>query len=555
LDRAQRGSAIAAAVAVIFLIGLGLRLEGLDRRTMGHPENYVAGLESPDWSKAPRPRRTLAETWDSVLGDGHPPTYFFATLAWTKLFGTSLFSIRLPSALLGALSILLLFRVARRELPPLPALLASAFLALNGFHLFLSQRARMYAAVTFLGLLSVWMLWRVLESNRPWDRINYVVVTALMLWTQLYAWPLLFAQMMWALLRSARDGASPVALPLQILAVMIGCPVVALSIIQNPVTEWRDLIVEYLNFGFAFRSRAYYWVARPEPWLAREWLSVLGAGLLLLTYWVREPLANLHQHGSVRLSRGFLSLLAITAAVASVGMVAVFQLEGPLRKLYWIASTLPFGLAVGLVLGLRFVDPAPAWLARLGRLAGRPSLWLALLPAACMLTVSLFRPSWVARGAMVFVPYLLIAMAAGIHGIRWRGARIVVALVCLATLAQSVAYFRGAAGHPRDYQGLGRELVARLEPTDAIFVQRDRYVHPPLYYYLTDHFDQLVGHEWSSALEGDRFDRVWVVVYRANPTREHQLPGIWEALEGWEQTDEIRFHRANAWLFEPRTIE
>lgn len=517
---------------------------------MGHPENYVAGLESPDWSKAPKPRRTFAETWNSVLGDGHPPTYFFAMLAWTKVFGTSLFSIRLPSALLGAFSILLLFRVARRELPPAPALLASAFLALNGFHLFLSQRARMYAAVTFLGLFSVWMLWRVLEDNRPRDRFAYVCVTALMLWTQIYAWPLLFAQMVWALLRSARDAAPPVALPLQILAVIIGCPVVALSIIQNPVTEWRDLVVEYLNFGFAFRSRAYYWVPRPDPWLAREWLSVLGAALLLLTYWVREPLARLRTHEPVRLGRGFLGVLGISAIAASAGMLAVFYLDGPPRKLYWIASTLPFVLAAALVIGLRFVDPAPAWLARLGGLAGRPSLWFALLPAACMLTVSLFRPSWVARGSLVYIPYLLVAMAAGIHAIRWRGARIVVAVVCLATLLQSVAYFRGAAGHPRDYQGLAHELLERLEPRDAIFVQRDRYIHPPLYYYLSDHFDQLVGYEWASALQGDPYDRVWVVVYRANPTREQQVPGIWEALDGWQKTDEIRAHRANAWLFE-----
>src|SRR5687768_6390162 len=102
-------------VGLVVLAGLALRLYGLGDRMLCHPENFAPGLAMPDWVRFPPMRDDVVSVLRGTLIDGHPPTYFLALLGWTEVFGASLTSLRMPSALLGALTIGLLALVALRE--------------------------------------------------------------------------------------------------------------------------------------------------------------------------------------------------------------------------------------------------------------------------------------------------------------------------------------------------------------------------------------------------------------------------------------------------------
>ena len=172
-------------LAVILIIGAVLRLHDVDYRTLNHPEVYSPGIDLPWDLSNPNPRFSLAQTLKgTIAGEPHPPGYYILMLGWTKLFGSSILALRLPSVLFGVASILLVYVLARHIEDTLTALLAAAMLALNGLHLYLSQTARMYSMACFLGLLSTVILAILVKEGAP--RSPIVCSTLLSPWR---GWP------------------------------------------------------------------------------------------------------------------------------------------------------------------------------------------------------------------------------------------------------------------------------------------------------------------------------------------------------------------------------
>ena len=77
-----------------------------------------------------------------VPGEPHPPGYSPVMLAWTKWFGSSIFSLRLPSLLFGVASILLIYVLATLTDDTLTGLLAAAMLAANSAAAFTGLKRR-----------------------------------------------------------------------------------------------------------------------------------------------------------------------------------------------------------------------------------------------------------------------------------------------------------------------------------------------------------------------------------------------------------------------------
>src|SRR5437868_14892964 len=89
-------------VILSILIGGWLRLSHLDAKSISHPEMYVPGIRLAAGASEPAERFTLVSVLTGTFSsDTHPPGYYMAMLPWTHAFGTSLRSMRLPSALLG----------------------------------------------------------------------------------------------------------------------------------------------------------------------------------------------------------------------------------------------------------------------------------------------------------------------------------------------------------------------------------------------------------------------------------------------------------------------
>src|SRR5215510_4473499 len=134
-----------ALLCLSLLLGGWLRLSGLDRKSISHPEMYVPGIPLPEGISEPAPRMTFSRILTGTFSsDTHPPGYYLLMLPWTRTVGTSLRAIRLPSALLGLASIPLLFWLGALAGRRLAGGFAAILLAASGYHVFWSQVARMF---------------------------------------------------------------------------------------------------------------------------------------------------------------------------------------------------------------------------------------------------------------------------------------------------------------------------------------------------------------------------------------------------------------------------
>lgn len=123
----------------------------------------------------------------------HPPLYYFFTKAAMGI-GTDDFSLRLPAAILGMVSIYLVYRLARTWLDEDTALLAAAFLAVNGLHLFLSREVRPYALQLVLLLVAFRFLVALASTGRWRDMAGLLAVNAAMFWLHYFTFHIVFAQ-------------------------------------------------------------------------------------------------------------------------------------------------------------------------------------------------------------------------------------------------------------------------------------------------------------------------------------------------------------------------
>ena len=98
----------------------------------------------------------LGMAWETMIVDAvHPPLYYLLLRPWLALVGESELVLRFPSAVVGVLTVAILYRAERCWLDRRTAGWAPLLLALNPFHIWYSQEARMYA---LLGLLSLVVL-------------------------------------------------------------------------------------------------------------------------------------------------------------------------------------------------------------------------------------------------------------------------------------------------------------------------------------------------------------------------------------------------------------
>ncbi|WP_027191270.1 glycosyltransferase family 39 protein [Fundidesulfovibrio putealis] len=96
----------------------------------------------------------------------HPPFFYFFTKAMLAA-GASDFWLRLPSAVFGTLSLLVLWRVGERHLGSrFAALAALGFLATHPLHIWISRQLRPYALISLCAVLALGFLLRYLEEGK-----------------------------------------------------------------------------------------------------------------------------------------------------------------------------------------------------------------------------------------------------------------------------------------------------------------------------------------------------------------------------------------------------
>jgi uncharacterized membrane protein len=104
---------------------------------------------------------------EATLAEGlqHLPLYYFLLRIFVWI-GRSEMVLRLPSAVCGVLAIPLIYQVGRRCLERGTGLFAALLLAINPYHVWFSQEARMYSLLMLSTLGSLYFFLRLLKESR-----------------------------------------------------------------------------------------------------------------------------------------------------------------------------------------------------------------------------------------------------------------------------------------------------------------------------------------------------------------------------------------------------
>lgn len=162
----------------LFILALAVRLWSLGGQSLWVDEVLQFNIS----------RQPLSQMVQAIAGgaDNSPPVYHTILHYVIAAGGTSEWALRLPSAVFGSISVLLLYVLARQLGHTRGALLGGLLLAVSPLHLWYSQEARMYSLMVMLVLGQTVLLLRALRhpSWLPWA--GYCVLTVLALYSYPY---------------------------------------------------------------------------------------------------------------------------------------------------------------------------------------------------------------------------------------------------------------------------------------------------------------------------------------------------------------------------------
>ena len=129
--------------------------------------------------------RTMTGERDLALSFGNGWLYWkmLRVVSW---FGMSDFVFRLPSALIGAATIPLMYATATKLFGSRVGLFSALLLTAAPLHVYYSQYVHGYPLFCFLSLLSFYLLWRIYERGNTWDWAAFALVTGIGIQIHLY---------------------------------------------------------------------------------------------------------------------------------------------------------------------------------------------------------------------------------------------------------------------------------------------------------------------------------------------------------------------------------
>jgi hypothetical protein len=240
----DRGTVITGILLLLItLLALGLRLFGLDSQSLWYDEAFSVYLA----------RMGLAEITARTAADIQPPLYYYLLHGWIQLVGDSERGLRGLSLLFGVLTVPLMYAAAWQLFSRLPAtqrrlagLLAALLVAISPLHVWYGQEARMYTLLTFLCLLSSYLLLlvipRSIRGQNRWATLAlwaaYTLVNIAALYTHYFAVFCLGFQALYLFLVWWEAGLRPARLILGGLASLLVTALAFLPWLPNLITRY-----------------------------------------------------------------------------------------------------------------------------------------------------------------------------------------------------------------------------------------------------------------------------------------------------------------------------
>ena len=241
--RWRRLAAIVVCLSV--LLGGWLRLSGLDTKSITHVEIWVPGIRMPEGLSDPPERLTFRRVLTGTFSsDSQPPGFYLFMLPWTRIMGTSLRALRLPSALLGTASILLVYGLGALIGAPVMGAVAAALLAFSGHHVLWSKYARMHTLTCFLGLAATVLLLLIARDSRRQGILitGYVILILAGLTTHIFFWGLLATHMIWTFGNAWGRRELPDLCRAQLLVAVLGARLIDHEIYFLLLLHWKSRV-------------------------------------------------------------------------------------------------------------------------------------------------------------------------------------------------------------------------------------------------------------------------------------------------------------------------
>lgn len=580
----QAPTPVLIVLVAIVVAGAWLRLDDLAARQMGHTEIFTPGLWYEPWELSiPHPRVTVWQTLKGSLAEPHPPAWYLAMFSWTRLFGNDLFTLRLPSVLLGTAAIVVTYMIPAMHERRLQGLIAAAFVAFNGTLIFWSQIARPYIGASLLGLVATYLLLRLVSTDvrRPGLLLCAYLATILTgLLTNYYFWILFGTQVLWVVLRSAESPTLLLQLARAQLALLIlASPTVCLAIYQAYRPSYLEeestrILSTFFSFGFLHDQG---WLATrpfPLPSVVYEIVLPAVAAVLWAVALATGDSTPLRQPADLRVVRGpSRTLLLALTVVALLCCTAAWYAGAAAILPDWIAPesrrvVKAIGVPVPILLAALALERYRDAVLALSRFVTRrpilhailvsPAATLAVVPAAVVALISaVLMPFFAARHMIIFTPYVLIVLAGGACTLVSQRSRVaagasIVALAILLIPAHwaSVVFHHARLSSPRDYRGLAARWLPTLQESDLIFVTEE-WRTTPIFYYVDGRRHHYVGAHYHDTLASHPNARVWLMGFEGLPSSDEARA----AVAGYRRAQRLEAQEVTVELYVPQPAD
>ncbi len=170
---------------LIILIGSSLRIYDIGKESLWFDEPHTI-------YSATEPTIKEIISTVNVREFFNPPLYYIVLHNWIELFGDSVTTIRLFSALFSILSIILIYAVGKEWFNKKVGLLSSFIFSISILEILYAQEARSYAFFSFTVLLSAYFFIKIIKNNT--HHIPYILSSIAMLYSLPFGFIVLFIQ-------------------------------------------------------------------------------------------------------------------------------------------------------------------------------------------------------------------------------------------------------------------------------------------------------------------------------------------------------------------------
>ncbi|MBN8866178.1 MAG: glycosyltransferase family 39 protein, partial [Solirubrobacterales bacterium] len=317
----QRDRVVPAALALITLVGLVLRLHLYERSLVGDELSTLWIVQNHGLLDTIRLVGTNAEIT--------PPFSFVLSWFSTRL-GDAPELVRLPSLIAGVATIPLVYLLGRRTVSIRAGLVGSSVFALSPFVTYFAANGRGYAVLILLLIGSTLTMLRGVESGRAGWWVAYGLLSCLAMYTHYTAAFVLVAQLGWVLVQ--HPPARLVALAANALAALLYLPWVpkVLDDFDSPTT---DIMEALQGSGLGAKRNAFeQWVfghqlLEPASFPGAAVMIVIGLGLLVAIGGLIFRFASRGRDEAMPAPREGLALIVVIALAAPV-MEALLLLTG-----------------------------------------------------------------------------------------------------------------------------------------------------------------------------------------------------------------------------------